>query len=335
MITDPGWVVETMTMAKISYAKQASSPAPDTVNHLLNVERSSGRSGKRFTQILVFFAFTGLPLMLFFPRWFFWLKDYIGYGGAFWATAIPFALYALRLGLFLFGNEKARTAHFRAHIESKYDEPEDLNAVKAIHEDGCIEYFNGSIAYMLIALNGNAEGTEKFSQIKQYFDAVSEYRQTILIQNVVDNTSLERYYAQIKRFEDKGVARDFLEILDFNRKYIGDNSLVVRTIFVVFGRPSDRVAIKGLIADAMPKQAYFTISVATRDEVLDVLKEDTGVYLDLDAMLASRFAAGRYYGSRVLSYERSKSEAAGEADKKIPVKRPGADKRDFIPIWKG
>jgi hypothetical protein len=320
------------TMPKKSYAEQTGGP--ETVNHLLNVERSSGRSGKRFTQILIFFALTGLPLMLFFPRWYFWLKDYIGYGGAFWATAIPFVLYALRLGLFLFGNEKARTAHFKAHIESKYDEPENLIAVKTVHEDGCIEYFNGSIAYMVIALNGNVEGTEKFAQVKQYFDAISEYRQTILIQNVVDNTSLERYYAQIKRFEDKSIARDFLEILDYNRKYIGDNSLVVRTIFVVFGRPNDRAAIRGLLADAMPKKAYYTIAVASRNEVLDVLKEDTGVYLDLDAMLVSRVAAGRYYGSRVLSYERSKIAVAAERNKRISVSRPGADKREFIPVWK-
>lgn len=273
--------------------------------------------------------------MLFFPNWYFWLKDYIGYGGAFWATAIPFAFYTLRLGLFLFGNEKERTAHFKRHLESKYDEPQNLISVKTVHEDGCIEYFNGSIAYMLIALNGNNDGSEKFAQVKQYFDSISEYRQTILIQNVVDNTSLERYYAQIKRFEDKNVARDFLEILDFNRKYIGDNSLVVRTIFVVYGKPSDRVAIRGLLADAMPKKAYYAINVASRDEVLDVLKEDTGVYLDLDAMLASRFAAGRYYGSRVLSYERSKGTAAVEQQKQIQVRKPGADRRDFIPVWKG
>lgn len=297
------------------------------INHLLNVDKFNGYHEGRIGPVIY------LLVALFIPA-FFLPSLYVFLGNilmsplaAIIIIGVSFVAYAIRMALILIGREKERVARYRKRLYSRYDQLGEYVRIKNIYaSDGCIEYFDGNIAFMVIGYNGNADTFLKFKRLQKFFEILDYYSHTTLVQNTANGSSLDVFYQRINAFKDREVASDYLAILDHNKQYITNKSMIVRTAFIVYAKRYERQKLHDLLMDALPVKAYFHVGLATREEVLDVLSHQDQLPIDLDNLIVSRFATGQYYTSRVISFD--------DTDQPVIVKKgsgQGQTLRDFIP----
>lgn len=299
-----------------------------TINHLLNIDTLTGGHDGRVTPLLIFAAAVLVPA-LFLWTIFINLRDLLGGNGKLAATIIivGYLLYIIRVALLTFGNEKARKARYKKQLYSVYEQPGEYVKIKNIyHEDGCIEFFDGSIAYIVVALNGNMETFSKFTKIQKFLEVMEYYSFDVLVQNTASGASLDPFYTKIKNFKDREAAQDFLAILDYNKQYITNKSQIVRIAYVFYGKPYERIKLHDALKDSLPDTAYFDVHIASREEALDVLIHDMQLYFDIDDLIMNRYSTGTYYTSRVIAFD-------DEGEAKIMKKGSGhgVDIRSFIP----
>ena len=112
------------------------------VSMLLDIDNFYGEHEGRLGPTLKFLLIGGAPILLwvytgfivpaflFFPFWVVWL---------------------IRVGLITLGRERDRLVQFRKQINDEYASIYELLNIKTIHQDGCIEYVNGMVAYAVVA----------------------------------------------------------------------------------------------------------------------------------------------------------------------------------------
>ena len=164
------------------------------------------------------------------------------------------------------------------------------------------------VAYMVVAVNGTVyNSTSRAQQIQSFLSLFgNDYDIDIYVQNITDMRSLEDRYNHVQLFVDADAAQDFIDIIDHNRQVVYSQSLLTRSIFVVKGRKADWQEIRDnckMAAYSAPSKAFKEVSLATREEIQDVLNTDVRGSIDLDAILREKYATHQYYGSKVLYFD--------------------------------
>lgn len=238
---------------------------------------------------IVLWVYTGflIPSYLFFPLWVIWL---------------------IRVGLLTLGREQERLVQFRKQINDEYASTYELLNIKTIHPDGCIEYVNGTVAYMVIAINGTTYDPTSRAQMIHGFMSLfgNDYDVDIYVQNITDMRSLEERYNNVKLFVDEDAAKDFIDIIDHNRQVVYSQSLLTRTVFVVKGRKSEWTDVRDnckMAVYSAPAKAFKEVKIGLREDVQDVLNTDIRGVVDLDSLLQKKYATHQYHGSRVLYFD--------------------------------
>ena len=216
---------------------------------------------------LLLWVYTGflIPAFLFFPLWVVWL---------------------VRVGLITLGREKDRLVQFRKQINDDYASIYELLHIKTIHPDGCIEYVNGMVAYAVIAVNGTTyDPTSRAQQIHDFMSLFgNDYDVDVYVQNITDMKSLEERYNNVKLFVDSDAAKDFIDIIDHNRKVVYSQSRLTRIVFVVKGRKSYWTDIRDNCKMAIysgPAKAFKEVKIGLRDDIQEVLNTDIRGVVDL------------------------------------------------------
>lgn len=283
--------------------KSTTPVMPKVTNHLLDIEKFNGKFEGRSSPALLFLGCILAPPLLLWSVVINLIAKY-GAGLVLTITIIIYVLYVARLALIILCHEKERKARYKKHLYRKYDDVSDIVRVKNVQIDGCVEYFNGTISYMVVAYNGNVETFSKFSKIAEFIQLIPGHFDTsCMVQNLSDTTQIDKYYQGVGNFTDRDTARDYLKILDRNREFVEDNSLVVRIVYNIHGKATDRIELKRLLMSSLPKKAYYEVHMASREEVLEVFSHEIGTTLDIETMIANRFARGRYFKSKVIGYD--------------------------------
>jgi len=277
---------------------------PKVINMLLNPERFNGYHQGRITPILTTLAFIILPIFFFIK---FILEAVYRYGlKNTLSIAVPFYIfYIWRVVARNLLEESKRVKLYRKKLQAKYDKPKDLNRIKRVHPDGCIEYFNGDIFYILVCENGNKmDNIVKAIDIDKFLTLFSDYSVNIHVYNIIEKGTLDAKYAGIKQFKDKESSKVFLDIIDHNSKYTDDRSLNTVTLFCIGGRLSDKYAIKELLPSGISLLKRYAFKSVDRANSEVWIGLDLGVFVSVDELVFSRFASGQYFDSKVLSYDK-------------------------------
>lgn len=286
--------------------KEVEKHRPDTVNMLLNTKmfngRNEGRTGPLFLTLLLVFA----PLVLL-------LNVIISFMMTFGIKPvltifIPLYLfYCWKVIARLLLREKERTERFKKEQLEKYTKIDDITAVRRIHNDGCVEYINGDISYFIVCKNGNkADPIIRAAELERFFNAVSEFPIDIHVFNMSDSSTLSERYKNIAAFSDMGIARDMLEIVDYNKKYVEDNSLVTVTVFELKGQRHERVSVKSVSESGcamLDKKTYREAVKADKALAAYVLNRTLTSDVDFDDIFMGRFSKGEYYSNKILGYD--------------------------------
>lgn len=278
---------------------------------LLDIDHYYGESEGRLGPTLKFLIIGLGPILLWvyfgfpLPVWLFWPAE---------------AIWLVRVGLITLGREKERLVQYRRQLNDDYSSSEELLRIKAVHDDGCVEYLNGRITYFIIGSNGTSyDAIARSKMLREFFGQFNRlFDIDIYVQNITELKSLEERYANVKLFTDEDAAKDFVDIIDHNRNIVYQGSRLTRLVIGVKAPRSYWTEVRDTcrqVCYSGAAKAFKDVHLASRNEVLDILNTDVRTYVDVDGILQKKYTTHEYFGSHVLYFgdkEEDNSDLAGQ-----------------------
>jgi len=285
--------------------KLAKKHKPDTVNMLLNPKVFHGYHEGRIGPLIITLAFLVIPILL--PLNFHIAFTY-RYGSKYLWIIIPvYLLYAFRVIAKIHLREKERIARYKSELKEKYKQPDKLTAIKRLHNDGAIEYYSGAVSYLIVCYNGNSsDPLSRSNELDKFLTTLSDYNVDVRVFNVTDTGSLNSRYANIHLFPSRNIAKDMLDIVDYNKKYVEDSSLLVVTVYEVRGRNTQRVVMRGTIESSLrtlSTSSYRSVYIADYKMAEYYINREMFTSVNFKRLMHTRHASNEYYGSRVIGYD--------------------------------
>jgi len=240
-----------------------------------------------------------------------------------WAFAILEVIIIIRTIMIIPGRERYRVKIYKNRINSNYMNTADLLNVKMIHPDGCTEYVNGKICYMVCCFNGTTDDEiQRSIQLRKLLDNMfGDFEFDTYIHNVNDSPTLRAYYDTVSKFNKNVSARNFIDIIDHSIELTADNSMVLCTIYVIKGNRSDWKTIKSQIDSALGSRVarcYKSIyRVNDPKTINDILNRDIDSVINIEDLTRKKYATQQYDTSKVLAYDlpENKEIVQGRANK--------------------
>ncbi len=274
----------------------------ETIGMLLDIEHLHGEHEGRLGPLLSTMLICAAPVLLFI------------YTGAYVILPIPVfivfeVILSLRTVMIILGRERHRVKQFKKQLNDDYTNTADLMNIRTIHPDGCVEYTNSKIIYLVCCFNGTSDDEIQSSiQLRRLLEnMVVDYEFDVYIHNVNDSPALRDYYNKIKNFAHNDSARNFINIIDHTIKLTGDTSLVQCTIYAIKGYRSDWKTIKTQIDAALNskvarryKTMYRVSDVSLINEILNRNIDST---VPVNDLIRRKYSTQQYSSSKVLAYD--------------------------------
>ena len=273
-----------------------------TIGMLLDIEHLYGEHEGRLGPILLTLCIAAAPILVYI---YFGLFVYIPV----WLFVIIELFVAARALMIVLGREPYRVRMFKRTLYDEYTPTASLMNIKVIHPDGCIEYLNGNIVYLVCCFNGTTEDEVRRSvQMRKLLTSLlGEYVFDCYIHNVTDSPALYNYYKKVNEFERNESASNFVNIIDYNIDLVANNSLVQCTIYAIKGKRSDWKDIKQQIDIAVNSRnarVYKTIYRVNDPALInEVLNRDVDSVINIEELLRRKYSTGNYNTSKVLAYD--------------------------------
>lgn len=272
------------------------------INTLLNIEQFSGESSTRLGPALTFLTMAFGPILVY---------VYFGLTLLPFKIVVPIAIvWIIHSALVTLGQQKKRVEQFKQRLYDEYSSITEFMDIKTVHQDGMIEYKSNRVAYLLVTQNsGNFDVIQRAQQIAKILERISgDYNIDIRSQNILDTDELHTRYDGISLFEDREAAKDYLEIVDFNREIIQKDTLVSRVIFVVSARKKYHKEMKKSLISVLNSpeiRAFRSVTLAPFEVTNNIISRDIDSYIDFKEIQRQQYSKGEYFGSYVDEYDYS------------------------------
>lgn len=275
---------------------------PNTIGMLLDIDHLYGEHEGRLAPILITLLIGSAPILL-----------YI-YLGLFAVIPIPLfvvveIIIVLRTVMIILGRERHRVQLFKKQLNNDYTSTVEMLNIKTIHQDGCIEYINNRIAYVVCCFNGTSEDDiQRSMQLRKLLESmIGTFDYDVYIHNITESKALWDYYSKVSNFNRNTSARNFIDIIDHTIDLTSNTSMVQCTIYVVKGFRSDWKLIKTQIDSALNSRVsscYKTIYRVEDTELInDILNRNIDSVINIQDLLRRKYATQQYSSSKVLAYD--------------------------------
>ena len=281
---------------------------PDVIPMLLDPKSYYGGHQGRLAPFIITIAVIAVPALVYFGN---------GLWKVFplWAYLPIQLIVAIRVVLMIPGQEGKRLPKYKAQLLGKYAATADKVHVKMIHDDGCIEYINGRVAYAVTCFNGTFYDDKRHAvDVERFITSLAgKHDFDVRIFNVTDDT-LKGYYDRAVQFGRNDAASNFVQMIDYIRDLVHNHSVVQQMVFTVSGRRSEWKDIKRDIQTTMSSSLVRTFKVAkwlqTPEEVEALINRDTDTVVNLGELLREKYKTGDYGRSRVIALDPTAEELA-------------------------
>lgn len=285
--------------------KEIERKRPNTVNMLLNPKVFNGRNEGRTAPLFAALFFIFLPLILLGK---YIILLFITFGSKVIILSILIYLfYCWKVIAKLLLREKERVLRFQNEQINKYSSISDITYIKRIYDDGCIEYLNGNISYFIVCKNGNkSDPIIRGKELEKFFSLISEFKFNIHVLNIVDTNPLSKRYENIATFKDRNIAESMMEIIDYNKKYVDDNSLIVWTIYEITGTKYEKIKVKNIIQNSLNllnNRIYREAQAADKQLASYILNRIMTTEINFDEIFTNRYCKGEYYRNKIIGYD--------------------------------
>lgn len=273
-----------------------------TIGMLLDIEHLHGEHEGRLGPLLLALCLCAAPILFYI---YFQLFLYV----PIWLFAIIELFWSARVLMKLLGRENHRVQVYKRQLNDDYTDTASLLNVSTIHPDGCIEYRNGKIAYLVCCFNGTCDDDVQHTvQLRKLLDSLlGDYQYDTYIQNITDSPALQAYYEKVCKFDRNVSARNFINIIDHNIELTEDSSLVTCTVYAIKGYRSDWKNIRTQIDLALGSRAarvYKNIyRVDNPDDANAIMNRDIDTVINVSDLLRRKYSNQQYDTSKVLAYD--------------------------------
>jgi hypothetical protein len=142
--------------------------------------------------------------------------------------------------------------------------------------------------------------------LDKFLTTLSDYNVDMRVFNVTDTGSLNSRYGNIHLFPSKKIAKDMLDIVDYNKKYVEDSSLLVVTVYEIRGRNTQRVVMRGAIESSLrtlSTSSYRSVYLADYKMAEYFINREMFTSVSFKRLMHIRHATNEYYGSKVIGYD--------------------------------
>lgn len=272
----------------------------DKINILLNPNNFYGKYSGGFGRTLLFVILTCIPIILYafilhrFVK-FLWFIIFL----------IP---YALKMFLLTVGRENERLEAYKRQKHDIYATAKDLIKINDIHEDGCIEYTDGNIAYIITAYgfsymsdHAYSKDLEEFlSRISQKYD-IDVYGHLVVDELTTSKDDLE----MLDVYTDKDFMYERLGFYKYQDTYTNEHSKLYRINFIINSYKNKWSQLKkdvDILVKSEYVQCFDRVFVCSKQQAIDIISRDITVFVDVNEMLITKYNSTNYFGSKVLYF---------------------------------
>ena len=274
----------------------------ETIGMLLDIEHLYGQHEGRMAPVMLTLTLISAPVLLY-------LYFGLYYIVPIWAFVIIEFLFAIRVIMLIPGREKHRVKLYKKQLNDEYTNTADLLNIKTIHQDGCIEYINGKICYLVCCFNGTSEDEIQRSIVlrKLLESAVGDYEFDTYIHNLTDSGALREYYNKVKNFNRNESASNFVSIIDHYIDLTDSTSTVQCTIYAITGYRSDWKTIKTQIDTTLSSNVVNCYKMISRlddqESISEVLNRNIDSIINIPDLMRRKYSTSQYGSSKVITYD--------------------------------
>jgi hypothetical protein len=272
----------------------------DKINVLLNVDNFYGKFTGGIGRILLFIALACVPFLIYTLL----LVQLIPFTW-FIVVYIP---YCIQVALITIGRQKERMEAYLKQRNDEYASAKELIRIADVHQDGLIEYQNGTICYIIQAYGFSYFEDNQFSKdIEEFlFKLTSQYEVDIYGHVVTgESGTSQEDLEKLRVYVDSDFMKERLEFYKYQDKFTNDNTKLYRLNFVVKSYKNQWAKLKKDLTALVSSESMHCFDmpkVCDKDQVIDVISRDTTLYVDLAEMLRTKHSSDNYFGSRVLYF---------------------------------
>lgn len=303
-----------------------------TIGMLLDIEHIyGGHEGRMGPIVICLCTAFGPPLL------------YVYYGlwslVPIWLFVILDLLVTIKVALITLGKERERKEKFKKQLYSDYSEPAKLMNIKTIHRDGCIEFINGTVYYLVCCFNGTCDDEVQRSvqMRKLHVNLIGDYEFDTYIFNINEAPALREYYKKVATFEKSDAAVNFIHIIDHSLELVENNSIVLCTVYAIRGHRSDWKDMAAQIDTAINSKlsrCYKSIHrVTSVEEVSMLLNRDADTVINVDELLREKYATQNYGSSKVLAYDLPDDKEIIQGGSNVKPIIPIQKANSFHTVW--
>lgn len=272
----------------------------DNMNTLLNIDSVFGEYGGRVMPIILTIAAAALPLLV-------WLFALQGTPIKFWWVLVFDLFWSLRWALILLGNEKAKKKFYLQQRGDEYKSADELVHIQFVHEDGLIEYDNGSVGLIISGfLKGYLTDDKLSVDMENFMNELDNWNWDMLMHEAVDEILCEDTLPNLKRYTDREVISERIEFYNYQDEWAREHSALFRISFLVtaqkYAWKKLRAHMEELVSSELALM-FNEISIMDYDGVMNLLNRDICGFVDITAMLTKKYDNDNYYKSKVLWYD--------------------------------
>lgn len=273
----------------------------ETINMLSNIEHYVGEKEPRLAPLLISLVLSSIPALIY---------SYYFMGIIPLKIFIPiYIYYIVRVFMKVLGEEKKKITQFKKQLYNVYSSALDLLNISYIHDDGCIEYNNNVISYIIVLENGQInDPIQRAQSIRKLIDFLTfKFNLDIYITNASLRQALIERYKTANKFKDKQISSDFIEMIDYLLEISSKKSLLQTVKFVVRVPKYDWDKCKRTIESLLISndvKAFRAMHLAKKSEVEEIISRDIDAYIDFDKMNIDKYANHKYGKSKVITYNK-------------------------------
>lgn len=272
----------------------------DRMNTLLNIDSVFGEYEGHVLPVIITIGLVALPLLV----WLFLLQ---GTFIKFWYVLVFDLFWGLRWALIILGKESEKTRFYLQQKGDEYKSADELVHIQHIHEDGLIEYDNGTVAYVLSGYPKGYLTDDKLSvDLENFMNELDNWNWDMFLHNTVDELLCEEGLPNLKRYTDKDVIRERIDFYSYQDEWSRDHTALYRISFLVYCPKYNWKRLKSHMDELVSSELalmFNEIKILSYDDVIDLLNRDMCGFVDIARMLTKKFDNDEYYQSKVLWYD--------------------------------
>ncbi len=270
----------------------------EKMNTLLNIDNYLGEYGGRALPVVIFIGLSAIPLFV----WLLFLMPFVKF-----TWMLPFWLfYVLRVGLIVLGKEKQKLEFYDKQRADEYKSAGELIHIFFIHDDGLIEYENGTVGYIISGFpKGYLSDAKLAVDFEKFMDELDLWNFDMFLQNAVDEVNTTEGLPKLSAYSDKEVIKERIEFYMYQDEYSRTHSSLYRYNFLVYTYKANwkklREHLEELVSSEISR-CFNEVKICNKYEVADIIDRDICGYVDVTKMLIAKHENNDFHGSKVLWY---------------------------------